>query len=685
MPLASSFKHGERAALDERHHATEPRGTLFERKALEFPEHPAPVGGRIFVLAGITSRMDPRSTAERIDLKPRVVGEAVALEEIPDGTGLFDGIAAQRVVGFGKVAGKTQGSGRDDREGGSQDGPGFFQFMGIVGGKDKFHGKDFRKTKDTDKIAIFACNMLIEMKRMMIRAAVAVMVLLGAATFETKAQSRDFKLGQSLELEYAVLKELAQSYVDTVDFDKMILSGVRAMLATLDPYTVYISEEEGEDFELLTTGNYGGVGSLIRKKVGEGVRIIEPYEGSPAAKAGLQPGDEILEIDDIPVYDETSEQSSGRMKGQPGTEVKFKVVKGRTKDTVDVVVVRERIHVSDIAYSGIYRDDIGYISLTGFTAKISEEFKEHVLRLKEAGAKKLIIDLRDNGGGVMDEAINIVSLFVPKGTLVVSSKGRVPEMNREYRTTAEPIDTLMPLLVMVNGNSASASEITAGALQDLKRATIAGTRSFGKGLIQSIRPMPYNSQMKLTTGKYYTPSGRCVQAIDYSNRHEDGTLDKDPGGGIAPDIEAANHPYSRPTASLVYYDIIGSYAIDYFLKHETIDRDFHLTDAEYEDFVIYASSQDFDARTAAQTALDRMIEAAKAEDMYDTFKTEIEALQKKVNMDKGEIVRAKKAEILPLLEQEIVTCYYFNRASVPVGLRYDEQLREAVDKWTLFE
>jgi carboxyl-terminal processing protease len=519
------------------------------------------------------------------------------------------------------------------------------------------------------------------MKRKMLWTALAVATLCASVSVETKAQSQDFKLGQSLEVEYAVLRELAQAYVDTVNFDKMVIAGVRAMLATLDPYTVYISEDEGEDFELLTTGNYGGVGALIRKAPGEGVRIIEPYEGSPAAKYGLEPGDTIIEIDGIPVYEETSEQSSGRMKGQPGTEVKFKLIKGRTKDTVDVTVVRERIHVSDITYAGIYKDDIGYIQLTGYTAKMAEEFKETLLRLKEAGAKRLVIDLRDNGGGVMDEAISLVSLFVPKGTLVVSSKGRVPEMNREYRTTESPVDTLMPLLVMVNGNSASASEITAGALQDLGRATIAGTRSFGKGLIQSVRPMPYNTQMKLTTGKYYTPSGRCVQAIDYSNRHEDGTLDKDANGCIAPDITVEDHPYSRPTVSLIYYDILGSYAIEYYLKHETIDRDFHLTDAEYEDFVAYAAAQDFDARTAAQTALDQMIRAAKAEDLYDNYKEEIEALQKKVNMDKAAVLRAKKAEILPLVEQEIVTRYYFNRASVPVALRYDEQLREAVDKW----
>ncbi len=519
------------------------------------------------------------------------------------------------------------------------------------------------------------------MKRMMIRAAVAVLVLLAAAPAPVKAQSQDFKLGQSLELEYAVLKELAQSYVDSVQFDKMIITGLRAMLATLDPYTVYISEEEGDDFELMTTGNYGGVGALIRKAPGEGVRIIEPYENSPAAKFGLVPGDVIIEIDDIPVYDETSEQSSGRMKGQPGTDVKFKVIKGRTKDTVDVVVRRERIHVSDVAYAGLYQDSIGYIKLTGFTARVAEEFKENVVKLKEAGAKRLILDLRGNGGGVMDEAIDIVSLFVPKGTLVVSSKGRVADMNREYRTSTAPVDTLIPLLVMVDGGSASASEITAGALQDLGRATIAGERSFGKGLIQSIRPLPYNTQMKVTTGKYYTPSGRCVQAIDYSNRHEDGSLDKDANGGIAPDIAVEGHDFSRPTVSLIYNDITGAYAIDYFLAHESIDRDFHLTDAEYEEFVNYAAAQDFDARTAAQTVLDQLIKAAKSEDLYDNYKEEIEALQKKVNMDKATVLRAKKDEILPVLEEEIVTCYYFNRASVPVGLRYDEQLREAVAKW----
>ncbi len=504
-----------------------------------------------------------------------------------------------------------------------------------------------------------------------------------AMAVPAKAQSNDFKLGKSLEIEYAVLREVAAGYVDTVDFEKMIVKGVRAMLATLDPYTVYISEDEAEDFELLTTGNYGGVGSIIRKKPGEGVQIVEPYAGSPAAKSGLAPGDTIIAIDGNPVYELTSDESSERMKGQPGTEVLFKVIKGRTKDTVDVTVTRERIHVSDIEYAGLYQDSIGYISLTGYADKMAAEFRDKVIELKEAGAKRLVIDLRDNGGGVMDEAVNLVSLFVPKGTLVVSSKGRIPQMNREYITTDAPVDTEIPILVMVNGNSASASEITAGALQDLGRATIAGTRSFGKGLIQSVRPVPYDAQVKVTTGKYYTPSGRCVQAIDYSNRHDDGSLDRDANGGIAPEIVVEGHSYSRPAYALVYAGIPEDYAIDYYVKHPSIApvKEFFLTDAEYEDFVKYASQREFDSRSAAQTSLDLLVKAAKDEDLYDLYKDEIEALSAKVNMGKEQILRAKKSEIKPIVEGEILTRYYFAASAVEHSLFYDDQLRTAVEKW----
>lgn len=525
-------------------------------------------------------------------------------------------------------------------------------------------------------------------------------VLLCASFYYAGAQSRDFNLGKSLEIENAVLREVAAAYVDTLDFEKMIAAGINSMLSTMDPYTVYIPEEEEEDLELITTGYYGGVGSLIRKAPDEGVKIIEPYEDSPAVKAGLEPGDVIMEIDGKTVIGETSEQSSNRMKGQPGTDVLFKVVKGRSGETVDITVTRERIHVSDIDYSGIIRDSIGYIKLSGFKENLARDVRETVKGLKESGARRLVIDLRENGGGIMEEAIKLVSIFVPKGTLIVSSKGRGGENNREYYSTDTPLDTEIPVLVMVNSGSASASEITAGAFQDLDRGTIAGKRTFGKGLIQSIRPVPYNGQVKVTTGKYYTPSGRCVQAIDYSHRNEDGSVGYVPdslkkafktkngrtvydGGGITPDIETDSRSYSRTAYSLVYYDIPGDWAIEYYKKHTSIPEpaDFHLSDEEYEQFVEYAASQDFDSRSAAQTALDQLVEAAKQDGLYDGYKAEIDALSARINMDKADILRAMKSEIVPLVETEIVTKFYFSGKANIISLRNDPQLDAALDKW----
>ena len=442
------------------------------------------------------------------------------------------------------------------------------------------------------------------------------------------------------------------------------------------------------------------MGALIKKKVGGGVQITEPYVGSPATKAGLVPGDVIIEIDGKPVFDETSEQSSARMKGQPGTDVLFKVVKGRTGDTTDVKVTRERIHISSISYAGIIRDTIGYIKISGFTDKMSEELRQSVSDLKKQGAKRMVIDLRDNGGGIMDEAINISSVFVPKGTMIVSSKGRDKNVSQIYRTAKDPIDTLMPLMVMVNSSSASASEIFAGAMQDLDRATIAGKRTFGKGLIQSVKPTPYNGKVKYTTGKYYTPSGRCVQAIDYSHRNEDGSVGNIPdslkhefktklgrsvydGGGVTPDIVTEARQYSRPAFSLVYNDIFGDYAVQYFKKNESIPaaKDFHLTDEEYAEFVEYASNLDFDCRSSAETALDQLVKAAKQDGLYDEYKTEIEALSAKVKMDKKTMLTVKKDEFKPLLEEEIVVKYYFSSEGNVIALRDDDQLAAALDQW----
>ena len=388
------------------------------------------------------------------------------------------------------------------------------------------------------------------------------------------------------------------------------------------------------------------------------------------------------------------------MKGQPGTDVRFLVVKGRSRDTVEVTVRRERIHLSDVKYSGIIRDSIGYISVTGFTENMSEELKQHVLSLKEKGIKRLVLDLRGNGGGIMEEAVRTVSLFVPKGTLVVTSRGRSPMSEGAYYTREEPIDTLMPILVMTNSTSASSSEIVAGALQDLDRATIGGRRTFGKGLIQTVISTPYDSRVKFTTGKYYTPSGRCVQAIDYSHRNEDGSVGAVPdslrkpfktacgrtvydGGGIAPDIEVVAPEYSRSVVSLVYNGIDGDYAIEYYKKNPQVapPSQFRLTDAEYEDFVQYASKRDFDSRSATETMLDQMYKAAERDGFDKVYGSEIAALRDKVRMDKAAMLRLKKDEILPVIEQEIAVKYYYEAGGIEVTLRSDSQLDAVIDRW----
>ena len=339
------------------------------------------------------------------------------------------------------------------------------------------------------------------------------------------AQSKDFKTAKNLEIQHHILGELSTRFVDTLDFEQLITTGITAMLKSLDPYTEYIPEEDDETIELMTTATYGGIGSVIKKIDTLGVIISQPYIGSPAVKSGLEPGDVILKIDGEDVLPLTADQCSSKMKGQPGTDVVFLVKKARGGELKEYTITRERIHIPDVSYSGIIDKKYdkspcktGYIKLDSFTANGAEDVKSALVSLKEQGAERIVLDLRGNGGGLMDQAVEIVSLFVPKGTTVVSQKGRTPDANMSYKTMKEPVDTTIPLLVLVNSSSASSSEIVAGALQDLDRAVIAGTRTFGKGLVQAIRPVGYNGSLKLTIAKYYTPSGRCVQAIDYSNR-----------------------------------------------------------------------------------------------------------------------------------------------------------------------
>ena len=535
------------------------------------------------------------------------------------------------------------------------------------------------------------------MKRIIYTLMAATMFFIAGQTAE--GQSKGFKLGQWSEIHNAIIMELNRSYVDSLPVDRIMRAGVDAMLEELDPYTVYVPEEENEDLQMMISKTYGGIGAIIHKKKDENVIINEPYAGSPAQKYGLQCGDEILEIDGVPTKGLETKESSDRMKGKPGTTVVFKVKKVRTGDTLDIPIIRERIHFPDIEYAGMLDDTTGYILQSGFTENVANDIRSRFTELKKQGMKRLVLDLRGNGGGLMSEAIGIVSLFVPKGSLVVTSKGNTEESRHEYRTSTEPVDTEMPIIVMIDSGSASSSEIVSGALQDMDRATIMGKRSYGKGLVQSIRPLPYNGQMKITTSKYYTPSGRCVQAIDYSDRNEDGSVGHIPdsltkefrtaggrivrdGGGITPDVEIDLPEYSRLVYSLVLGGVVDQYVIDYSRRHDSIPAvgEFHFDDKDFEDFIAFAKTQDFDYRSSAKTYYDQMKKELEKDGLAEAMSEELKALEKALEMDKERFIRLKKEEIVPFIEEELATRYWFQEAGVKVRLRYDQQLKTALEK-----
>ena len=521
--------------------------------------------------------------------------------------------------------------------------------------------------------------------------------LLGV-TLTAGAQSPRFKLGKWTEIQTAILQELNRSYVDSLPVDRIERRGIDAMLADLDPYTVYIPEEDNENLQMMIHKTYGGIGAVIYKPDVQGPVIInEPYANSPAAKNGLVCGDEIYAIDGEPTAGLTSQQSSEKMRGDPGTQVTFQVKKLSTGEMVDIVVMRERIKIGDIEYAGMLDDKVGYISQNGFTDGVGAELRQKVTELKKQGMQLLVLDLRGNGGGLMNEAAEIVSVFVPKGSLVVSAQGREKNASYSLRTEKDPVDEKLPLIVLVDSGSASASEIVAGALQDMDRATIMGERTFGKGLVQSIRPLPYGGELKITTAKYYTPSGRCVQAIDYAQRREDGSVASIPdslthefktahgrvvrdGGGITPDVKLDFHEYSRLTYSLVTYGILEQYALEFVRHHASIPpvEEFHLSDADYEDFIAFAKGKEFDYRSSAKTYFDRAKEELKRDGLDTAMQAELDALEKSLNMEKEDFLRLKKDEIVPFIEEEIAVRYYFQEAGVKIRIRYDDALRQAI-------
>ncbi|PRY07891.1 S41A family C-terminal processing peptidase-3 [Pontibacter ummariensis] len=503
----------------------------------------------------------------------------------------------------------------------------------------------------------------------------------GLLSFKTESE-RYFEIAKNLDVFATLFKEVNTYYVDDVPPAKMMRTGIDAMLKSLDPYTNYIPEDDIEDFRTMTTGQYGGIGAVIGSREGK-VVVQMPYENSPAHKAGLAIGDEILKINGVTVTGKSTSDVSKLLKGQANTSVKLEVRSyGQTKSRT-VELLRDNIMVENVPYYGMLDNEIGYFQLSGFTVDASKEVKMAVQKLKEMGAKKIVFDLRDNPGGLLHEAVNISNVFVDKGQDIVSTKGKVKEWNKTYKALDEPLDKNIPLVILTSSRSASASEIVAGVMQDYDRAVLVGERTFGKGLVQVTRPLSYNSQLKVTTAKYYIPSGRCIQAIDYTHRNEDGSVGKVPdslrvafktaagrtvydGGGVAPDVEVKQQEYSDITKTIAAKGYFFDYANKYKFEHPTIPaaKEFNLTDEEYKSFVSYLSGKDVSYATNIESELDELAAEAKEGKHYDDIRAELEAIRNKVSHNKANDLMRFKSEIMEVLEAEIASRYYLQKGYI---------------------
>ncbi len=509
--------------------------------------------------------------------------------------------------------------------------------------------------------------------------------------------NRDFQIVKNLDIFYTLFRELNLFYVDETDPEELINKSIEGMLESLDPYTTYIPESEMDDFNFMTTGKYGGIGALIRRH-GDYIIISEPYEGFPADEAGLLSGDIILEIDGISIKGKAVEEVSELLKGTPETKLNMVIERPGLDEKLKKTLVRKRIIISSMPYYGMLDDKTGYIRLTNFTQGVSDDVRKAVIELKkEKGAEQLVLDLRNNPGGLLIEAVQIANLFVPKGQEIVSTKGKVSHWDNVYKTQNQPLDTLIPLTVLINRGSASASEIVAGAMQDLDRGVVIGRKTFGKGLVQTTRPLSYNAQLKVTTAKYYIPSGRCIQALDYTHRNEDGSVGHVPdslisefetqngrkvydGGGIAPDIKIEPEMLSKIALSLYTKNLIFDYATRYVLKHENIPEPekFEFTDDDYADFVAFLQDKEYDYETRSDEKLSELIEVAKAEKYFKRAEDEFAALELKLGHDKEKDLQTFKEEIVDLLREEIAGRYYYQEGRIRASLDEDEEVQKAL-------
>lgn len=527
---------------------------------------------------------------------------------------------------------------------------------------------------------------------------VGILVLIIGAGF-TSNRTKDLDIVKNLDIYCTLFRELNMFYVDETDPQKLINTSIASMLKSLDPYTTYIPESDMDDFNFQTTGEYGGIGSYIRKS-GEYTIISEPHEGFPAANAGLRAGDILYEIDGESAEGLPITKVSEKLKGKPGTKIKLKII--REEEEMTFSLERAQITVSNVPYYGMLDEHTGYIRLHSFTTNASKEVKAAFMELKEQNdLSSLVLDLRGNGGGLLIEAVRTCNLFIDKGELIVNTKGKVKQWDSEYKTTSLPIDTEIPIAVLVNRSSASAAEIVAGAMQDLDRGIIVGERTFGKGLVQATRPLKYNAQLKVTTAKYYIPSGRCIQMLDYTHRNEDGSVGNVPdsliseyatrngrpvydGGGVRPDVDVESGLVSEIAINLFTESILFDYGTMYRNEHESIasPSEFSLSDAEYSAFKDYVLKKNFEYETASEAALNKLIATAKKEKYYASSEEQFQALEEQLAHSNAKDLDTFRPEIQQFLEAEIVGRYYYHAGRIQSQIREDKTLLKAKELLT---
>ena len=537
------------------------------------------------------------------------------------------------------------------------------------------------------------------MRRLLMTIAVVMTVLASASAQRQK--NHNFEVGKNLDIFNNIYKHLDLMYVDTLNPKEVIGNGITAMLKSLDPYTEYYPEDKTKDLKMMLTGKYAGIGAIVRyhQKL-KRVVIEEPYEGMPAAEVGLKKGDIILSIDDSTMTDKNVSYVSEHLRGEPGTTFALKIKRPTTGKTMTFKITRKNIKMPDIPYYGLLEGNVGYINFNQFTDGSAKGMRRAYIELREKGATSLLLDLRSNGGGSLAEAIDIINMWVPKNITLVETKGKLKQANKDYTTRLEPIDTIMPIVVLVNGETASASEITCGSIQDLDRGLVVGTRTYGKGLVQVPIDLPYNGNLKVTTSHYYIPSGRCIQAINYKHSAggykeyipdsltrvfytRNGREVRD-GGGIKPDIEV--RPDTLPNVAL-YLDRLDSmevlfdYVVEYIDKHPTIApaREFRLSDADFEEFKQKVIDSGFNYDPVTEKSLGELEKLAKFEGYYEDAKEEFAALRKKLKHDVARDLEHNKETIKQIIEGDIVAAYYFQAGAIENGLRYDTQAKKAIE------